>query len=42
MGVPEDRVSGWGADDLVRLPKELEDTHYRVLSRPGVPVSELE
>lgn len=40
--VPEDKVSDWDVDDLVRLPKAKANTHYRVEARPMVPVASLE
>lgn len=42
VAIPHDKLDDFQHTDLVRLPKALQDTHYRVTSRPSVPVSDLE
>ena len=42
VAVPDKCAKKWEAEDMVRLPKERENTHYWVTARPSVLVANLE
>lgn len=42
IGVPHEHAREWRPEHLVKFPKAKQNTHYWVVARPAVPVSELE
>lgn len=42
VAVPHKKADGWDVEDLKKLPKARENTHFWVTERPSVPVAHLE
>jgi hypothetical protein len=42
VAIPKDKLSGWDPEHLQKFPKVKEGSHFQVLSRPSILVSDLE